>query len=152
MLKKQVVLFAILLITIANCQSWKILTNNDIKFKFDSMSIVQNDTLFVIESEKTLKIPIKDISNIWYKNPNVDRGLVGGCLGWILGGYMGISLGAAATDNYEMGGRIGVVLGTTLGYVIFSKSLGTKYKLSGMTIEQKVDKINYLILMEKYNK
>ncbi len=148
--KRQVVLFTILLITIANCQSWNILTNNDNKFKFDNMYSVQNDTLIGLESEKTIKVPIKDISNIWYNNVSIGRGIIGAGLGGLLGGIVGIFAGVAIVDNYETGSAAGLVIGAIAGGMLFSKSIGKHYILSNMTIEQKIAKINSLI--EKYEK
>ena len=147
--KSQVVLFAILLITIANCQNWKILTNNDNKFKFDNVYSVQNDTLFVIESGTMLKVPIKDISNIWYNNFSVGRGIIGSGFGGLLGGVVGYGEESAIFKHYEGGFNSGYIIGAIAGGVIFSRPIGKHYVLSDMTIEQKIAKINYLT--EKYN-
>jgi len=138
---KQMILYIIIFINVANCQSWKILTTYDNKFKYDNLSIVQNDTLVGIESGNVIEVPVQNIQSMRYKNINVGRGILGGCLGWITGGL----LGASAASNYETGANTGVVIGVIVGYTIFSKSLGTEYKLNEMTLEEKVEKINTLI-------
>ena len=145
MKKLQIVVFAILLVGVANCKSWKILTTDDNKFKFDELSIVQNNMLIGIESGNVIEVPVQNIQSIRYKNIDVGKGILGGCIGWVLGGLMG----ASAASNYETGANTGVVVGVIVGYVIFSKSLGTEYKLNDMTLEQKVDKINTLIEVYK---
>lgn len=147
MKKLQIFAFAILLLGVANCQSWKILTTDGNKFKFDNLSIVQNDTLVGIESGDVIGVPIQNILIIRrYRNINVGNGIMGGCIGWPIGGLMG----ASAAANYETGAAVGVVIGVITGYLIFSKSLGIEYKLNNMNLEQKIVKINKLI--EKYEK
>lgn len=150
MKKLQIVVFTILLLGVVNCQSWKILTFDNSKFKFDNLSIVQNDTLVGIKSGDIIALPIQNIQSMRYKNINVGRGILGGCLGWITGAITGMFIGASTVDNYETGGNVGVIVGVIAGYLIFSKSLGTEYKLNNMTLEQKVDKIKTLI--EVYEK
>lgn len=144
---KQIILFVFLIMNIANSQSWKILTTDGNKFKFDNLSIVQNDTLVGIESGDVIRVPIQNILIIRrYRNINVGNGIMGGCIGWPIGGLMG----ASAAANYETGLSIGVVVGVIVGYLIFSKSLGIEYKLNNMNLELKIVKINKLI--EKYEK
>lgn len=146
MKKLQIVVFTILLLGVVNCQSWKILTINDSSIKLDNFSSVQNDTLVGIKSGDVIEVPIQNILSIRYKNINVGKGIMGGCLGWIMGGLMG----AMSAANYETGASVGVIVGVIAGYLIFSKSLGTEYKLNNMTLEQKVNKIKTLI--EVYEK
>lgn len=143
---KQIILFAILLMGFAHSQTWGIITIEDRSINLDNLSIIQNDTLIGIVFGDVIEIPIQNILSIRYKNINVDKGILGGCLGWATGAVLGMSL----SSNYETGGNAGVIVGTIVGYLIFSKSFGAKYKLNNMTLEQKVDTINKLI--EKYEK
>jgi outer membrane lipoprotein SlyB len=141
MKKRQIVVFTVLLLGIANCQSWKILTTDGNKIKFDNLSIVQNDTLTGSESENVIRIPIQNIMSIWHKDIKVGKGIVGGCAGYILG----IPLGMSIYHKYETGANIGVAVGAIVGYVIFSNSFGTVYELNNDNVQQKVNKINALI-------
>ena len=145
MLFRQMIVFAILLIGVANSQSWKIYTIDKNNFKFDNLSIVQNDTLVGIESGDIIEVPVQNILSVRSKNTNVGCGIAGGCIGGLTGGIMGMFMGVAIADNYETGGLIFTVSGTIVGYLISSNSLGARHNLYNMTLEQKVDKINTLI-------
>ena len=144
MKKYQITLFAILLIGVANSQSWKILTNDNNRFKLWNLSIVQNDTLIGTKSEETIEVPIQNISSIRYYNFHVGFGLIGVVVGAPVGMIIGL------LKNYEKGVGTGLALGAVVGGIIFTRSFGKRFTLKDMTLEQKVDKINKLI--EKYEK
>ncbi len=147
MRKLQVVLFAILLIGVANSQSWKIYTIDNNKFKFDNLSIVQNDTLVGIEPGEVIKVPVQNIISIRYGKTSLGWGILGGCVGYPIGAILGAMMTVSVSDNYETGLSIGAVIGPIVGFLLFSKIpyIGKQHNFDNMTLEQKVDKINALI-------
>ena len=154
MLFRQTLVFAMLLIGIANCQSWKILTIDNNRFKLDSLVITHNDTLIGIKSDNIIKIPIHNIRHLSYSiktNRNNTNRVAFGAIGCVVGGSVGMLIGTnlalAIVDTYEPGLAAGLIGGALLGAKIFSSnfSLRKLYTISDMTIDQKVDKINSLI-------
>ena len=145
--KQKLVLFAILLIGFAQSQSWKILTIDKNKIKFDNLSNVQNDTLVGIESGEVIEVPVQNILSIRYGKTSLGWGILGGCIGYPIGAILGAFITVIASDNYETGLPIGAVIGPIAGFLLLSKLpyFGKQHNFDNMTLEQKVDKINALI-------
>ena len=142
---KKITLIAILFIGAANCQSWKIFTNDGSRYILNKLSKVKNDTLF-IKSDVLFEIPVEIISSIGQYNTPAGFGIVGALGGGALVG----TIGFFTSNNYENGFRTGFIIGAVGGGLIFSRKKGKYYNLNAMTTEQKIDTLNKVI--EKYTK